>query len=99
MVWVPLLPQNSPILDNDLYRSHNLYTILPPIILGMVFVLVLTSVFPNKNFGHAIGFAELPTLYPVPGFCVATFLPPMLLLGLRSSVVTRPTSDMALVMQ
>lgn len=102
MVSVPLLPQNSPRPDNDLYRvpsSCTLYTIVTPRLLGAMSVLVLTSIFPNKNFGPAHGFAELPTLGPVPGFRAATLQPPALLLGLRSSIVTRLSSDMALVMR
>lgn len=100
-VWIPLLPQNSPRPDTNLYLvlgSYTLYTILPPGHLGTVFVLVLTFVFPNPNFGPALGFAKLPTLDPIPRFRVAALLPPALLLGLRSYVVARLTSDMTLMM-
>ena len=61
-------------------------------------VLVLISVFANTNFGPALGFAELPTLGFVPGFRAVTLLPPTLPLGLRSSVVTKPSSDVVLRM-
>lgn len=81
LVLVPLLSQNSPRLDSDLYRvpcSYTLHTILPPRILSMVFVLVLTYAFPSISFGPALEFAELPTLGLVSGFRAAALLPPSL---------------------
>jgi len=98
MVLVPPLPHNSLRLGSDLYRALGSYTILPLGLLVAVPVLVLTSSFPNTNFGYALGFAELPT----PGLamkCRATSLLSLMLQpGLRSSIVTEPSSDVVLMM-
>jgi len=57
---------------------YTLYTTLPPMLLGGVPFLVLTSGFLNTGFVFARGFAELPTWDPVLEFHAASLLSLML---------------------
>ena len=101
IVLVPALLHNSLRLSSDIYRapgSCTLYTILPPRLLVTVRVLVLNSSFPNTTFGSALGFAKLLTLSLVMEFHATSSLSLMLQPGLRSSVVTKPSSDVVLRM-
>lgn len=61
-------------------------------------VLVLTSSFPNTNFGYVLGFAEFLTLGLVTECRVTSSLSLMLQSGLRSSIVIEPSSDVVLRM-
>ena len=58
--------------------SYTLYTILPPRILSVVSVRVLTFSFPSTNFGPVLEFAELPILDPVSELHAAALLLPAL---------------------
>jgi len=101
MVLVPPLPHNLLRLGSDLYcvpDSYTLYNILPPGLLVAVPLLILTSSFPNTNFGSVLGFSELPTLGLVTEFHATSSLSLMLQPGLRSFVVIKPSSDVVLMM-
>jgi len=101
MELVPLPPNSSRIQKNDLYRGPGLYilnTTLLHVPLTRVPYPTSNSSFPSISSTTVCGFIGLPTPDLVSAFH-ATSLPfPMLLPGLRASIVTVSSSGVELKM-